>query len=90
MEDGINDFFSEILAPNSSGPLGINWSKENKEKLLKYLGYTSISRYDPDLEEDCDVWIKKSDPPGSLGTSSNLDNVFQEELQNLILKRLIK
>jgi hypothetical protein len=78
---------SAILCPK---PFGMIWPEEMMIKLLKKKGYKILTRHDGELEKDYKVAVKPGDPVISGNGYSNLQNKFEEEVQNIIMNWLLK
>lgn len=68
-------------------PFGMLWSFKNMEDFLKHRGYRIIERVDED-GNSIDVAVKRGDSYIPDATRTNIVDLFEEELQLVLLKWL--
>lgn len=73
-----------------SKPFGILWYDENMEEFLKKLGYKIITRKDPETDREYNIAVKPNDPSISDEGYSNVRDVFDNEVQKILLGWLLK
>lgn len=74
----------------SSKPFGLTWDDENISKFLKQRGYKILTRHDEENDRDYKVAVKPGESKISSDGFSNLRDIFDRELQEIILNWLIK
>lgn len=91
------DDFSEILASfigseplELSKPFGILWLDENMEKFLKFRGYKILTKHDQETDQDYHVAVKPGDSYIPDEGYSNIREMFDIEVQEVLLSWLMK
>lgn len=81
---------SKILLPlllASSKPFGMLWPDDTMKDFLKQIGYRLVPIT---TEEGFQIDVAVKDNDNSIPTVPNIKDVFEKEVQDIILKELIK
>lgn len=73
-----------------SKPFGMNWSFDKMKGFLKKRGYKIITRYSDSREIEYEVAIKPKSSFIPEDDFSNIKDVFESEVQDLLLNWLLK
>ena len=85
---GMFDLFTEAL--DNQKPFGVDFTQENMENFLRERGYKIIKRYSDTTKKENSIAIKPGSSYIPEDDFSNIEDTFNEEVRNILLKWLLK
>ena len=93
-DDGLSDIVTSFIGGEDffsvSKPFGILWLDENMEKFLKFRGYKILNKHDKETDCDYKVAVKPGDSYIPDEGYSNIREMFDIEVQDVLLSWLMK
>ncbi len=100
-DEWVEEFFEDDDEPDpllgvalgavlSSKPFGLSWDDEHISSFLKQRGYKILTRHDEENDRDYKVAVKPGESKVASDGFSNLGEVFNNELQDIILSWILK